>query len=577
MSSVTCADAEAEAGRRAPWPYPLVSGLASGLLLWLAFPPANQGWLAWFALAPLFGLIVRPGARLALYGGAWLGGAAFWLLAIQWVRLADSGAWLGWVTMALVLSLWWPVFLALGRLAVGRLRLPLMIAAPILWVGLEFVRAYSFTGFPWYYLAHSQHRVLPLIQSADFAGALGLSFLIAGVNAAWVDLHTLPWLSTPLQRLRLPRSLTIRLGVLAVLLASNVAYGTYRLASAQFRPGPRLALIQSSLIQRYKLKADAAQLLAIYQQLVDRAAEATPRPDLIIWPETAYPYGFVAIDPELSQADFARQSRQLSSQMTPEDWWNKMQGVSDQLHAWTDRLDVAMLIGTLTYNFHRDGAAKYNSALLLEPGKTTVQSYHKLHLVPFGEYVPLIATFPWLTALTPYHGADAVVPKLSFGPAPAWFQLGPYQFAAAICFEDTVPQVVRRFFERPADRQPDILLNLSNDGWFHGSEELDMHLAVSIFRAVENRVPLARAVNTGISAIIDGNGRILAALPRLEAGILAQTIPLDDRISLYSTWGDWLGIFCLTASILLLPWATVQGILARKPAPAGNFSHPGTV
>ncbi len=563
MSSVTRADTGL--GRWAAALYPLVSGLASGLLLWLAFPPANWGWLAWFALAPLFGLIVRPGARLSLYGGAWVGGFAFWLLAIQWVRLSDSDAWLGWVAMALVLSLWWPVFLALGRLAVGRVGLPLMVVAPVLWVGLEFVRAYAFTGFPWYYLAHSQHRVLPLIQSADFAGALGLSLLIAGVNAAWVDLHTLLLPPAPDRRPRLTRSLTVRLAVLAVLLASNVAYGSYRIASAQFRPGPRLALIQSNLIQRYKLKAEAAELLAIYQLLVDRAAEATPRPDLIVWPETAYPYGFVAIDPELSQDDFAHQSRQLSSQMTPEGWLSKMKGVSEQLHVWTDNLNVPMLVGTLTYNFHRDGAAKYNSAMLVEPGKSTVQSYHKLHLVPFGEYVPLIETFPWLTALTPYHGADAVVPSLSFGPGPVWFRLGPYRFVAAICFEDTVPQVVRRFFDAPEAGTPDILLNLSNDGWFHGSEELDMHLAVSVFRAVENRVPLARAVNTGISAVIDGNGRVLAALPKLHEGILAQTIPLDDRISFYSTWGDWVGILCLAATVLLLPWATVQGILGRSP------------
>jgi apolipoprotein N-acyltransferase len=546
-------------------------------LLWLAFPPANWGWLAWFALAPLFGLIARPRGRLALYGGAWSGGFAFWLLAIQWVRLSDADAWLGWALMALVLSLWWPVFLALGRLAVGRLGLPLMVVAPVLWVSLEFVRAYAFTGFPWYYLAHSQHRVLPLIQSADFAGALGLSFLIAGVNAAWVDLRPLLLIRPPARRPRLPRALTVRLAVLAVLLAANVTYGTYRIASAQFRPGPRLALIQSNLIQRYKLKAEASELLAIYQHLVDRAAAAMPHPDLIVWPETAYPYGFVAIDPELSKDDFARQSRQLSSQMTPEGWLSKMNGVSKQLHGWTDNLEVPMLVGTLTYNFHRDGAAKYNSAMLIEPGKANVQSYHKLHLVPFGEYVPLIETFPWLTVLTPYHGPDAVVPSLSFGQGPVWFRLGPYRVAAAICFEDTVPQVVRRFFDAPEAGPPDVLVNLSNDGWFHGSEELDMHLAVSVFRAVENRVPLARAVNTGISAIIDGNGQVLAALPKLHEGILAQTIPLDDRISLYSSWGDWLGILCLTATLAMVPWATVQGILRRTSHAPGNFSPPQPV
>ena len=565
MSSVT----HAEAGLRASGPHPLVSGLASGLALWFAFPPTDWGWLAWVALAPLFRLIVSRGSRLSVYCGAWVGGFAFWLLAIQWVRLTDPDAWFGWVAMALVLSLWWPVFLALARLAVGRLGLPLMIAAPIVWVGLEFVRAYFLTGFPWYYLAHSQHHTLALIQSADFAGALGLSFLIATVNAAWVDLLSR---TTATHGPSLSRPLAVRLAVVAVLLASNVAYGTYRLTSAQFRPGPRLALIQSNLIQRYKMKAEASQILAVYQHLVDSAAQASQRPDLIVWPETAYPYSYVTIDPELTSDAFARQAKQFSSKLTTQDWLDKLTGVSEQLHGWTNQLKVPMLVGALTYNFHRDGASKYNSAILFEPGKAVVQTYHKLHLVPFGEYVPLIETFPWLTALTPYHGPDAVVPSMSFGPAPAWFQLGRYRLAAAICFEDTVPQVVRRFFAASESGQPDVLLNLSNDGWFRGSSEHDMHLAVSVFRAVENRVPLARAVNTGISAIIDGNGRVLAALPKLQEGILAQIIPLDDRVGLYSTWGDWVGIFCLTATIALLPWATVQGFLQGKPAAIASMT-----
>jgi apolipoprotein N-acyltransferase len=478
------------------------------------------------------------------------------------VRLTDPDAWLAWLAMAATLSLWWPGFLALARLAVLRLRLPLMVAAPVLWVGLEFVRAYFLTGFPWYYLAHSQHRALPLIQIADFAGALGLSFVIAVVNAAWVDFWTLTRLRPTAPGPRLTRSLALRLAVLAVLLAFTVGYGTFRLASAQFRPGPRLALIQSNLIQRYKMRTEPAQLLAIYQRLVERAAQAAERPDLIVWPETSYPYGFVAIDRALGRDAFDRQAQQLASHSTLGDWLSKMASISQHLHGWTDRLKVPMLVGSLTYDFHREGLSKFNSAILFEPGKMNIQSYHKLHLVPFGEYVPLIETFPWLTVLTPYHGPDAVVPSLSFGRTPIWFTLGPYRLAAVICFEDTVPQVVRRFFaEAKESLQPDVLLNLSNDGWFHGSSEHDMHLAVSIFRAVENRVPLARTVNTGISAFVDGNGRVLAALPKLEEGILARTIPLDDRVSLYSTWGDWVGILCLAGTLALLPLAGLQPLL----------------
>jgi apolipoprotein N-acyltransferase len=547
-------------------PHPLVSGLVSGVLLWFAFPPADWSWLAWIALVPLLQLVSSRASRRSVYLGAWAGGFVFWMLAIQWVRLTDESAWVAWVAMALALSAWWPGFLVLARLAVLRLRIPLMVAAPVLWVGLEYVRAYVLTGFPWYYLAHSQHNTLAMIQIADFAGALGLSVVIVVVNAGLLDLWG--WFVERPRSPGFPRGLVFRLAFSGVLLAATALYGTYRLGSAAFRPGPRLALIQSSLIQRYKMHGDKAQNLAVYQGLVERAAGAADRPDLIIWPETSYPYGFVTVDPGLARDVFAEQARQLLARSTVSDWLSQMEALSKHLHSWTDQLKVPMLVGSLTYDFHRDGLGKYNSAILFEPGKPAIQVYHKLHLVPFGEYVPLIETLPWLTALTPYHGPDAVVPSLSFGKEPAWFTLGPYRLAAAICFEDTVPHVVRRFFDRGAGSPPDVLLNLSNDGWFHGSSEHDMHLAVSVFRAVENRVPLARAVNTGISAIIDGNGRILAALPKLKEGVVARTVPLDDRVSIYSAWGDWVGCLCLVATVALFPlsgFGTARRWFTRLP------------
>jgi apolipoprotein N-acyltransferase len=192
----------------------------------------------------------------------------------------------------------------------------------------------------------------------------------------------------------------------------------------------------------------------------------------------------------------------------------------------------------------------------------SVQSFHKIHLVPFGEYVPLIETFPWLVALTPYHGTH--IPSLSFGPGPTWMEMGNYRLATAICFEDTVPHVVRRFFSETKDgRQPDLLLNMSNDGWFCvpkggeyvGSEEQEMHLAVSVFRAIENRVPLARAANTGVSAIVDGNGRVVKSLGTMKHDVLSGEVPLDDRTSFYSARGDWLGQSCLAVTIGLVPLA----------------------
>jgi apolipoprotein N-acyltransferase len=557
--------AVAEAGPKASGSSPVLSSLVSAALLWSAFPPTNWGWLAWVALAPLFLLIKSRRSRAAIYAGAWVGGFAFWLLSIQWIRLTDESAWLAWVVMALALSAWWPAFLLLARLAVLRLRLPIMIAAPILWVGLEFVRAHILSGFPWYYLAHSQHNVLHLIQIADFAGALGLSFLIAMANAWWVDLLTLPLLRPTPRGPRPTRAQALRFAALAALIVATVGYGDFRLGTARFRPGPRLALMQSDLLQSRKMTADEAELLEGYRRLVAKAVRGPSLPDLIVWPETSYPYPpFVVRDSRLGAEAFAGQVEKLGSKRTGADWMSWMETISGHLHGWTDDLKVPMLVGALTYDFHPDGFAKHNAAILFEPGVTTIQSYYKIHLVPFGEYVPLVQTFPWLTALTPYHGSQ--VPSLAFGREPSTFRLGPYRFAAAICFEDTVPQAVRRFFQNPKDgRPPDLLINMSNDGWFHHSSELDMHLAISVFRAVENRVPLARAVNTGLSALIDGNGSILAALPKMTEGILARDVPLDDRDSLYSAWGDWLGFSCVAITLGLVVLGLAQ---AARPVRA---------
>jgi apolipoprotein N-acyltransferase len=169
--------------------------------------------------------------------------------------------------------------------------------------------------------------------------------------------------------------------------------------------------------------------------------------------------------------------------------------------------------------------------------------------------------------LTPYRGET--IPSLAFGQVPRWFDVNGYRLATAICFEDTVPQVTRRFFaEAPDGRKPDLLLNLSNDGWFKWSEELEMHLAVSVFRAVENRVPLARAVNTGISALIDGNGHIQARLPKNTQQVLVGVAMLDDRVALYTFWGDWLGQACLALTSIALLIAIASALVSggRKRA-----------
>jgi apolipoprotein N-acyltransferase len=545
-----------------PADYRLWAGIVSGLLLWSTFPPVEWHWLAWLALVPLFWLSVQAGSRWRIYLSAWTGGLAFWIPALQWIRHADSSAVLAWLVMALIFSFWWPVFILVVRIAVFRLRVPLILAAPIIWVGLEYSRAFILSGFPWYQLAHSQYRIAYLIQIADVTGSLGLSLLIATVNALIVDLSTLPLIRTTKGGSRVTRRQMLRLWSVAFLIGATLTYGSIRIKTSQFRNGPRLALLQSNIPQKLKSGGRFNKILEEFKHLVEVAVRAPQRPDLLVWPETSYPQGLVSIKPDVSSDTLLNQiqSVPMDEPMTVQDWIKRGTFHSDLLHAWSDSVQVPMLVGCLEYDHNPDGLRKYNSAFLFEPMVGAVQVYHKIHLVPFGEYIPFLETLPWLLNFTPYH--DGYIPGLTFGSEFNQLEVNGYRLAVAICFEDTVPHLVRQFFRSPAPRQqPDVLINLSNDGWFQGSSELEMHLAVSVFRTVENRVPLARAVNTGVTALIDGNGQIRERLPKLTSNVLSATIPLDDRTSFFSRHGDWVGLGCLSVSIGLL----ILGPIGRRP------------
>jgi apolipoprotein N-acyltransferase len=498
--------------------------------------------------------------------GAWAGGFAFWLLAIHWIWATDQTAWLGWIVMSLFLSIWWPGFVFLARFAKRRLGLPLIVSAPIFWVALEYLRAYVLTGFPWYYLAHSQYRWLYFTQIADFSGSLGLSFLIAVVNAYLVDLLTLPLFRSRAKGnlwVRLAPGHRVRLVTVVLAILGTVSYGVWRVESSIFEPGPRVALLQTNDVNVYDsdLNRKPEEIQADIEALIARAKNSEPRPDLIVWPETANPWSFYRIDPKLDRSGLdALAKREFGPDDTASRWIENRDAVDAHFARLMRWVGIPMMVGTSIYEFAPSSYLKFNGAILFHPDRA-MQIYRKLHLVPFGEYVPLIEQFPWLIRLTPYRGTR--LHFLDHGRDPAWFDLGKYRLASAICFEDTLPQVVRRFFaEAPDGRQPDVLVNLSNDGWFKSTSEHEMHLAVSVFRCIENRVPLVRSVNTGISALVDGNGRMVKTLGKLQKGVLIETVPLDPRTSLYTLWGDWLGMFCSASTIGMVLMGTFS---PRRP------------
>jgi apolipoprotein N-acyltransferase len=235
-----------------------------------------------------------------------------------------------------------------------------------------------------------------------------------------------------------------------------------------------------------------------------------------------------------------------------------------------------------------DGTSlRYNSSVLILKDGTPAGRYAKMHLVPFGEYLPLRDSVPWMKALSPYDFDYSVTP----GEKQTRFALGKYRFGMVICYEDSDPYLARQY-ARPEGGEPpvDFLVNTSNDGWFDGTSEHEEHLVVARFRAIECRRPLLRAVNMGISAVIDGNGRVLepgtkwisinggkvpmwevpadgaAPLPlsrwhefKKAPGVLTAVVPVDGRFSLYAAWGDWLPWTCWVAVGLGLVWTAVGG------------------
>lgn len=506
------------------------------LLYWAALPPLNWGLLGW--IAPLPWLMLARQRQLSgrrPYVVLYLAGAAFWLAALHWLRLPHWATSFGWLALSLYLGIYLPLFVALVRTALHRFCVPLPLAAPVVWAGLEYAQAHALTGFSMASLAHSQYRWPLLFQVCDLGGQYVLSFamvLVAACLAAALpsaEPSTSKTLTQPAQR-RHPWQPLI---FLACTVAAVTGYGAYRLQQETTTPGPRVALIQGSIDSEFK--NDPRRQMQIMEQYLDltRQARADHEPDLIVWPETMYrnPLYFVAPDATVPAA-FEGSLSELRKQA---------RGTQAALESLATALGTPLIVGVDAYVFGREQVDHYNAAAYVDRSGELQARYDKRHLVMFGEYVPLAETFPWLYRLTPLEGG------LKAGNALPTWRVGDAILCPNICFESCLAHVVRGQVEELARRgsEPDVLVNLTNDGWFWGSSELDMHLACSVFRAVECRKPHLVAANTGISAWIDSSGRILARGPRRSTAVVLADVRLDNRRSPYLVWGDWPAGVCL--------------------------------
>ncbi|MBI4340886.1 MAG: apolipoprotein N-acyltransferase [Candidatus Omnitrophica bacterium] len=560
--------------------------LGSAGLLLFAFPNFNQPWAVWVALVPWLVLLRRvPSPRVA-FRWSWLIGFLFFLGSIWWLCYVTV---FGWIVLCAYLAVYFGVFgwfvhgvqdaVLDSRLGTRdpshESRVSSLLLVPSAWVALEFARSHLLSGLGWNLLAYSQTPWLPVIQLADITGAWGISFLIVLVNVGLAEAIQVlvagpaaerslgePSLSPPRsngvsgppsrERLRVTRHPQV-FSMLAIPVAGLLAalgYGTWRMQRVTKKShSARVAVVQGNIPQEKKWdEAFAETILQRYEALTRKAAAA--QPDLIVWPETSVP-GYFDIEEDLTQ----------------------------RILSLAREVKRPLLVGSPVPTWTAEGFRFVNRAVLLGADGAILQQYDKLHLVPYGEFIPGDRWLPWLRKLLPPTGD--FVPGKEYtvfetrDPRPATRDPSlesrvsspthTFHFSVLICFEDVFPELAREFVRRGART----LLVITNDAWFGPTAAAYQHTQASIFRAVELRVPVIRAANTGWSGCIDALGRPIAAVREGSRELFVEAtaacdVPLANVPGPYRDFGDWFAWGCLLAAMSVMLPAIITVSRSRR-------------
>jgi apolipoprotein N-acyltransferase len=522
----------------------------SGLLQILIFPRPNLYWLCWIALAPLMYALLRareadatelltdesysflvPARAWQGFLLGWASGTVFYFGTCYWVYsvmhlyggLSPVVSFLLLVLFSLYIGLHHGLFGALmavaGRSRVGFSRKALVLA-PFLWVSVELLRAYV-VSFPWALLGTAQIDNLPLARLASVTGVYGVSFEIALVNtvfAATMLVH---------RKRRIPMLIAALTGAIALQ------------ATVLVKVEPSEVDAHATLVQQ-NVPIERQWSYESYKRLVDELVEMSQAPPagreasvapLIVWPESPAPF-------ETDDRLFSESTAALAR--AQESWL---------LAGTTAVLPVTKPDAT---------EQVYNSAVLLSPGGAVVQRYDKVHLVPWGEYIPFSWAFGFAKSLT--HEVGTFVP----GSAERMpLEVGEHRYGVFICYESVFPQEVRQFAAHGAE----VFVNISNDGWYGDSGAPWQHLNMARMRAVENHRWLLRCTNTGVTSAIDPLGRVVAAAPRNQRLVLDAPYGLERETTFYTRYGDWFPILCAIISITGLLWRDHVGAHMTHPLP----------
>ncbi len=489
----------------------------SGMALAFSFQDFGLWPLAWVGMAPLLfilrGKAIHFGAALGFTAGMFYFGPTITWLSNTMIDYGQMPVWLaGAVNILAVLYV--SLFLALFGYLVSRIDRKMggdmaLAAAPFLWVALELVRTQAPPfAFPWARIADSQFNVLPVIQIADFTGEEGLGFLIVFVNSAlaailiWIADGKKSWSRFP-----------ARWAALCVMLiTATISYGYLQLDSFKKAKGKkiRVALIQGNVDQSRKWERSyRKKQLDIYINRTLKAGERGAR--LVVWPETAAPFYFG--------------SDRLNDKLI----LNLVKTVG-----------APIIFGAPASINNGDKTLSYNRAWIVRPDGYRGK-YDKIHLVPFGEYVPMQKLLFFVDKMVTAIGS------LEPGDDLTLLDAGDYKVGAQICFEIIFPAYSRRLAADGAG----VIVNITNDSWFGKSAASSQSLAMAVFRAVENRTPVLRAAQSGVSAIISKTGRITGRTELFtETTVLGEFNLRSGPATYYTRWGGVFPWLCLAVSIL---------------------------
>ena len=496
----------------------------SGLMLVLIFPPFELEVLAWGALVPLFSTVQDASPKkLALCG--FITGSIFYFFGLHWiintmVNYGHISILIGYPILGLLsayLALYISIFCVIScRLSAGR-PLYFVLITPFVWTTLEYARSTPLEyGFSWLGLGYSQYKSLAVIQLAEITGVYGVSAMIVWVNAALSFIISAWWSGTGYNK-----NLSLRIGLITVVMAIlYLCFGLHSInkyESANERP-IKVSLIQGNISQDVKWNERFRErVIAIYDRLTLQGAKS--RPDLIVWPEAATPYYF-----GISSKETKALKNLIAKARSP------------------------LLFGSPYYEQKDSGVTMFNSAYLVDSEGKTKDRYDKVHLVPFGEFVPMQSILFFVKKMVQGIG------NFGRGDHQTLFRLGDVPFGTSICYEIIFPDLVRR----PVKSGARFLVNITNDAWFGESAASKQHFAMAALRAVENRVPIIRSANTGISGVVDSTGRMREQTGLFKEAVVNTTIvPSSGQLTIYARNGDWFCWFsfgvCIFTIILLRP------------------------